>query len=281
MKTNEINIRDPFVLTYNGKYYMYGTRGNECWTPDAYGLDVYVSDNLINWSEPREIFSRTPGFPYTRNYWAPEVHEYRGRFYMFVSFKAPDICRGTAILSADKPDDIFTLHSDGIITPKDWECLDGTLYLSKDKVPYMVFSHEWVQTTDGEICAIRLSEDLKTAAGDPLLLFRASEAPWVKPHSDAYVTDGPFMYRSPDGQLSMIWSSFGDNGYAVGVARSDNGDITGSWTQEKSPLPLKDGGHGMIFHTLDNKTMLVLHSPNAKLKERPVFIELDKSEEHI
>ena len=44
MKTNEINIRDPFVLNYNGKYYMYGTRGSECWADEAYGLDVYVSD---------------------------------------------------------------------------------------------------------------------------------------------------------------------------------------------------------------------------------------------
>ena len=34
MKTNEINIRDPFVLTHNGKYYMYGTRGSECWAED-------------------------------------------------------------------------------------------------------------------------------------------------------------------------------------------------------------------------------------------------------
>lgn len=277
MKTSEINIRDPFVLTYHGKYYMYGTRGGECWTPEAYGLDVYVSENLTNWSEPREIFSRTPDFPYTRNYWAPEVHEYKGRFYMFVSFKAPDICRGTAILSADSPDGAFVLHSRGIITPENWECLDGTLYLSESGVPYMVFSHEWVQTTDGEICAMRLTEDLRAAAGEPFLLFKASEAPWVKPHSEAYVTDGPFLYRSPEGQLNMIWSSFGDNGYAVGVARSDNGDVTGRWIQDKTPLPIKDGGHGMIFQTLDGRTMLALHSPNKKLAERPVFLNFESA----
>lgn len=81
------------------------------------------------------------------------------------------------------------------------------------------------------------------------------------------------MYRLPDGQLTMIWSSFGDEGYAVGVAKSDNGDITGYWTQEKTPLFTRDGGHGMIFKTLENETVLALHSPNQKLKERPVFFK--------
>jgi len=26
MKSNEINIRDPYILPYDGKYYLYGTR---------------------------------------------------------------------------------------------------------------------------------------------------------------------------------------------------------------------------------------------------------------
>lgn len=280
MNTDKINIRDPFILTHNGKYYMYGTRGSECWADEAYGLDVYVSDDLKTWSEPKEIFTRTPAFPYTRNYWAPEVHKYKDKFYMFVSFKASGVCRGTSILAADEPDGVFTPHSDGNITPKEWECLDGTFYMSKDSVPYMVFCHEWVQVTDGEICAIRLTEDLKAAAGEePILLFKASEAEWVRKHSGGYVTDGPFMYRLPDDRLIMIWSSFGDEGYAVGVAESDNGDITGRWMQAKTPLFAKDGGHGMLFQTLvDDKdgkseTMLALHSPNQKLKERPMFFK--------
>ena len=29
IKREEINIRDPFVLVHEGKYYMYGTRGPE------------------------------------------------------------------------------------------------------------------------------------------------------------------------------------------------------------------------------------------------------------
>ena len=31
MKLADINIRDPFVLLHEGKYYLYGTRGATCW----------------------------------------------------------------------------------------------------------------------------------------------------------------------------------------------------------------------------------------------------------
>ena len=86
------------------------------------------------------------------------------------------------VLKADKPDGKFTVHSEGTITPPDWESLDGTLYISKSGKPYMIFCHEWVQVNDGEMCAIEMSADLKRAVGEPILLFKASEASWMPRH---------------------------------------------------------------------------------------------------
>ena len=62
MKCNEINIRDPYVLLYDGKYYMYGTRSETAFVGEAYGFDVYVSSDLENWSEPYEVFHRPKNF---------------------------------------------------------------------------------------------------------------------------------------------------------------------------------------------------------------------------
>ena len=115
MKREDINIRDPFILPYEGKYYLYGSRGSEVWEDNATGLDVYVSDDLENWSEPKEIFTRTADFWADRHYWAPEVYAYNGAFYMFASFKSADRCRGTMVLKADKPDGKFTVHSEGCL----------------------------------------------------------------------------------------------------------------------------------------------------------------------
>ena len=222
MKREEINIRDPFVLTRNGQYYLYGTRGATCWGP-ADGFDVYVSRDLENWDGPFECFHNDGTFWADRNYWAPEVHEYHGKLYMLASFKREDLCRGTAILTADNPLGPFVPHSDGRVTPSNWECLDGTLYVSPDDKPYLVFAHEWVQVGDGEICAMPLSDDLSRAIGEPKLLFHASEAEWARlvhhrsSGRDGYVTDGPSMFGGQFGVARSIADSKLSPVYAYAV----------------------------------------------------------------
>ena len=85
MKKSDINIRDPFVLAENGKFYMYGTRAKDFGTKVG-GVDVYVSSDLEDWSEPYEVLdSQKHGLNRDVN-WAPEVHKYKDRYYMFITF---------------------------------------------------------------------------------------------------------------------------------------------------------------------------------------------------
>ncbi|HHV12941.1 MAG TPA: family 43 glycosylhydrolase [Clostridiales bacterium] len=290
MRLEEINIRDPFVLVENGSYYqehvsnklyfMYGTRGATCWTK-ATGFDCYVSSDMKEWDGPFEVFHKPEEFWADKNCWAPEVYKYKEEFYMFATFKDSKTHGGTAILKSDSPLGPFKMHSDKQITPNDWECLDGTFYLSNDGIPYMVFVHEWVQITDGEICAVRLSDDLKSAVDEPKVLFRASEAgSWIKPYTNEkypqknYVADGPFLYRTNGGKLMILWSSFGEEGYTEAIAFSDNGEIDGKWIHQQELLFKKDGGHGMVFQALDGERYLTLHIPNVHLEEHPMFYRL-------
>ena len=166
MKNTEINIRDPFVLAENGTYYMYGTRAATCWMA-ATGFDCYVSEDMENWDGPYEVFRKPEDFWADMNCWAPEVHKYQGAYYMFATFKDSSVHGGTAILKSESPLGPFVMHSDRQITPKDWECIDGTFYVSPDGKPYMVFVHEWVQISDGSICAVELSRELREAVTDP------------------------------------------------------------------------------------------------------------------
>ncbi len=277
MTADQIHIRDPFVLVHQNTYYLYGTRGPTCWGK-ADGFDVYASRDLAAWEGPFVCFHNDGSFWADRNYWAPEVHPWRGAFYLFASFKSETRRRGTAILRAESPLGPFVPWSQGPVTPAAWECLDGTFYADPDGRPYMVFCHEWVQAGDGEILAMALTEDLKAAAGQPTLLFRASEASWSRPvhHSSGvtgFVTDGPFLWRLDSGTLLCLWSGFSEKGYAQGVAVSDSGAIDGHFSQI-SPLFLADGGHGMIFRALNDQLYLALHSPNTTRMERPVFLPL-------
>ena len=278
LRLSDIHIRDPFVLPVpeESGYYMYGTIGASCWGGPGGGFDGYFSRDLENWDGPFNVFPPAPDFWGKINHWAPEVHRYQGRFYMLASFKADGVCRGTQILAADSPRGPFTPLTAGPVTPRDWECLDGTLFVDVTGKPWIVFVHEWVQVHDGEIQAMALTPDLKQPAGPPSLLFRASEAPWAhkEPQQRDFVTDGPFVYRCEDGELLMLWSSFGAEGYAQGIARSSSGRIVGPWTQTEKPLFGRDGGHGMIFRAFDGQLYLTLHQPNGAPNERPKFIKV-------
>lgn len=269
MTFKDINIRDPFILPYEGKYYLYGTRGSTAWT-SATGLDVYVSDDMKNWSDPHECFTVPENFWANKEVWAPEVHIYNNIFYMFVSLHSEKRFRGTQILKSESPMGPFLPFTDDAITPKEWMALDGTFYTDKNGDPYIVFCHEWVQIKDGEICAMKLTKDLSAPAGDPFVLFKASEPYWADKTRETFITDGPYMYRTECGNLLMIWSTFTQSGYVQAVAHSDNGDIDGNWIHD-APLFDKDGGHGMIFEDYNSEKHLILHSPNENPLERPIM----------
>jgi arabinan endo-1,5-alpha-L-arabinosidase len=277
---SEIHIRDPFVLPIDAEklYYLYGTRGSEAWTSSATGIDYYTSSDLETWEGPFPAFRPPSGFWADRNFWAPEVHFYQGRYYMFASFKAEGLRRGTQILAADSPKGPFLPISEGAITPPDWECLDGTFFLDAKQQAWIVFCHEWVQVGDGEICAMPLSYDLKTATAAPSLLFRASEAPWAEELNSkgrrGYVTDGPWMHRLDNGELLMLWSSFCHGDYAVGIAKSASGELLGPWEQIAKPLYEGDGGHCMTFRGFDGQLYVAFHRPNPNPNERPQFLPL-------
>lgn len=272
MTFKDIHIRDPFVITYENKYYLYGTRGKTAWGV-ASGLDVYVSDDLETWSDAHECFSVPENFWADKEIWAPEVHFYNGKFYMFVTFRSEERNRKTQILRSDSPMGPFLPFTDDGITPAGWRCLDGTFYVDKNGDPYIVFCHEWQQVVDGEICAMKLTKDLTAADGEPFILFKASQPDWADKSRDFYVTDGPYMYRTECGRLLMIWSTFTKSGYVQAIAYSDNGEIDGEWHNEEL-LFEKDGGHGMIFDDLKGNKHLILHSPNENPDERPVLFDI-------
>lgn len=285
----DIQIRDPFILAdaASGLYRLYGTTALGGPEEARHGFVVRHSRDLVIWSEPQAVLPRTTGPLEADFYWAPEVHHYRGRWYLLATFGhgmslLKPRARYTSIFVADHPDGPFLPHSDGPLTPLGWLAIDGTLYVDGDGQPWLVFCREWVQTRNGEIHAQPLSRDLKRPAGEAKLLFRASEAAWSLAQKselgDGYrVTDGPWLHRTAAGALIMLWSSFGRGGYLCGVAHSPSGDVTGPWLQAREPLYTRDGGHGMLFRTFDRRLMLVLHAPNRPMHERARLLPVQET----
>ena len=287
---SEIRMRDVYILpdTATRTYYMIGMGWNS--------VRSYTSKDLKTWQGPKTIF-RTPeniwGDIRVVGIWAPELHCYKGKYYLFLTFNTrnefpeqwrnwlPRVTRGSQVLIADKPTGPFKPFQNRSTLPTDMMTLDGTLWI-EDGVPYMVFCHEWVQIKDGTVEYVQLKDDLSETLGEPKRLFHGSDAAWSR-KSDQYgghVTDGPYLYTSKSGKLFMIWTSGGYTGYTLGIAISSSGKLAGPWQQQDEPVYQKDGGHGMLFTTFDGKLMMVLHSPNNRGAQPHIF-ELEDTGETL
>ena len=286
----DVLISDPFILAdpKTHRYYTYATMFN----PDRYpgmrpaeGFYAICSEDLIHWSDPVKVFDRAEtGFWADRDYWAPECHIWKGRYYLISSFRTPGSLRRCQCLVADDPLGPFAPVSPGPVTPEGWQCLDGTLFADAEGKPWTVFCHEWVQVADGQMAAIPLSDDLGSCIGSPEILFRASEAPWASPffnvplenREGGFVTDGPFLYRLKNGHLIMLWSNYTTAGYATGIARSVSGTLHGPWVQDKNPLYFFDGAHSMLFRTFEGQLMMSLHCPNIHTEKRMLLFTMEE-----
>lgn len=272
-------------------YYLYSSR-------ESPGAEVaaYKSQDLVNWDGPFSVFKIPEGS------WAspaeglrnPEVHNYRGRYYLLVTLanraqviaRPPESWRlntrqGTQVFAADSPLGPFAAipgAANGPHTPEDFVALDGTLYVEGD-LPYLVYAHDWTQVVDASIEAVRLKADLSAPVEEARYLFKASDAPWLRQQGATsrnpryYPAGGPSLHRTRNGSLIMIWSGTFNGRSAVTVARSLTGSVRGPWRQAQTLLR-GYGGQGTLFHAFDGRLMLLVNRPAERGPGGAVLMEL-------
>ncbi len=281
MKLNEIYMRDPFIYVEGDTCFLIGTTDKQAWKGKASGFLGYKTKDLINFEGPFILFENSPSFWADENFWAPELYKIDGKYYIFASFFVKGQKRALQALISDTPFGKYQ-PSKKPFTPKEWNCLDATYY-EEEGHRYTVFCHEWLDTHDGQMCVGELNDDF-TELTNIQTIFKASDAKWVKGFMDKgtinYVTDGPFIYKTKNGRLILIWSSNSKNGYCVGISYSDNG-IMGPWKQRDELLLNSDSGHGMIFEFKNNKYLIVHNSNRESGSERPVIYKIKEENNMI
>ena len=290
VKLHDMHWRDVCIFpdSATGYYYMIGPGGKTVLS--------YRSKDLIHWEDPRTIFEIPANFwgdIDIENIWAPELHSFKGKYYLFLTFNTnhkfdeqwpnwrPRVTRGSQILVSDSltgPYKPFQSHS---TLPVNMMTLDATLWV-EEGIPYIVYAHEWVQISNGTMEFMQLKEDLSATLGEPVLMFRGNAGPWVlaSKTEGCFVTDGPYLWKNKSGKLMMIWASFGEGGYTEGVAFSKSGRLAGPWIQQAEPVYPRDGGHGMLFMTFDGNLMMVLHAPNNR-DSRPHIFEMEDTDDAL
>jgi hypothetical protein len=290
---DEISMSDPFIFPdkETQTYYLTGTGGR-----------LYKSKDLKMWTGPYSIIDLTGTWMDGHFVAAAEIHQFGDKYYLAGTWNdhsnpIENVPRRynvptnqTQILIADSPEGPFKPlgpEYDFCLGPRDWDIIDGTLYEENDTV-YMVFVHEWTQLIDGTMDFMPLSKDLTHRTAEPTTIFRASEAAWSKEMNSigeatfgmkmpGWVTDGPQLFRTQTGKLGMLWSSWGENRYAQGVAYSESGSIKGPWIQEEKAFKGDNSGHGMIFTTWEGKRLFIIHHAEENGPRKPQIYTIDDS----
>lgn len=292
----DLRVRDPYVVVLDGErpYHLYMS---DSWLNGSSGVSVSTSSDLVHWSPPRNVM-KAPDW--CGEVWAPEIHRWKGSWYMFVTLKEkPSLkrpistmvpgdpmwepwpgshtnstCHAVWVYRADSPTGPFEPVSDGPLTRPGLVTLDGTLGVEDGK-PWMIYTHDWAQVRVGTYELAPLSDDLTHFIGPSKSLFTA-EAFGLE--GGRGVTDGAFLHRSEiNGKLYMIWSSRNParprlRNYCVLVCESETGRLSGPWVNHRL-LYDRGGGHGMFFRKTDGTLMMAIHNEEWFF-EHPMFLEI-------
>lgn len=249
---------DPFVLLYEGKYYMYCTVENDEKLTDHHsfntaineqdGYYVYQSEDLINWENKGICLSKEDVMG-DKWFWAPEVLHRNGKFYMVYSSEEHiGMAVAASPLGPFRQEEKKWLYNE--------KAIDGHLFVDDDGTAYLYY----VRLHDGnQIYVAKLADDLlsiDTLYEDCLV---KAEAEWET--KDCLVAEGPFVLKHK-GVYYLTYSANHTRcqDYAVGVALSQS--PTGPFEKFKgNPILHRNDkfcgvGHHSFTTSKDGKTLI-------------------------
>ncbi len=274
IEPERISLRDPYILAHPNGYYLYGTTRSP-WDTAGDGFDAWFSRDLIHWAFSGQIYER-PDHPTWNAYqfWAPEVYERNGRYYLFYSANSAEAHRGIGVAVSNSPLGPFLDLSQQPLTPMTMDCVDPHLYTDAGGTHWLFYVNEWAQAGDCRVFVQPLSGDLMRLVDEPIALLTAADAPWSQPIAADDVTgrilEGPALIEH-DHRFYLMLSAMGENGYCVGYFTAET--LTGPWI-DHGVVIRNDGGHNCVFLGPDQQTLYTAyHSPNGPAGEEKLCID--------
>jgi GH43 family beta-xylosidase len=243
-------VADPYVLKYNGEYYLY-TSGDP--------ILAFHSRDLVHWRKLGPVLSSTPRAWNEADLWAPEVVYRDGKFLMYYTatrksadWRVGEMQRRVGVAVSDFPEGPF-VDSGHPVTPT-W-AIDGHVYTDAQGQDWLFYSFLQEPEHPGAGIAVDRLVAYDKVAGAPTVCLQGSEA-WEDKDGDPnngslrYTNEGPTVIER-DGTLYLFYSggSWDRPTYAVGYATASQPQ--GPWKKVAPPLlratPLVDGpGHDAL-----------------------------------
>jgi beta-xylosidase len=291
---------DPFILRWQNEYYAYGTTEIIDYELESETkvFPLLRSTNLVKWEQlgyamaPLDTSSEAMA---SAAYWAPEVAERDGRFYMYYSacVGPGDEGHRLRIAVANHPAGPFR-DTGNVLLPNENFSIDAHPFCDpRDGRWYLFFAKDYFDERVGTGTAVvPLADDMMSVVGTPILVLRAA-ADWqifqrnrtiYNQSWEAWHTiEGPFVVEH-DGRYYCFYSggAWHTSAYGVSYGVADNvlGPYRDEWSAEGPsvlrgiPGKVLGPGHNSVVRGPDNQTdFLVYHAWDIAQTARRMFID--------
>lgn len=255
--TNPLPVKfgDPYILhASDGKYYMYGTSLGD-------GFEAYVSDSLKTWTSCGQVYRGGTEEQWNVDcFWAPEVYERNGKYYMFYSANSrnnptnegENFKIGVAV--SDSPAGPFTDLYNRPVFEIDYPVIDANVYFDDATgKTYLYYSRccykhpveseiadkmkqegVYDEIEESWVYGVEMKPDFSGIIGEPVLLLAPPaklddrQAEWesrsvTSKEVNRRWTEGSFLFKNKDTYYIMYSANhYGGAHYAVGYATSKN-----------------------------------------------------------
>ncbi len=233
----QYGIGDPFVMRFNGKYYLYPSTSDPC-----DGIKVFESDDLVHWQY--RGFAVPESEKTVHGAYAPEVIYYNGYFYLCQSRAG----KGHYIYRSESPTEGFELISSTHgIGREDIDYgnlgmgIDGSFYVSDDGKLYLLHTStpsglKYHEITDPE----EITVDTIGRGGN---LNESGLNGWI---------EGPGIFRRGKfSYLTYTGNHVNSKGYRIGYSYAENMEDLHSFLQPTDNITIidTDDGHYGLGHS--------------------------------
>lgn len=295
-----VEFGDPYVLYTHDTYYMYGTGAGA-----DKGFVAYSSPDMVNWKREGQVYFHNnpngwsdPKAKWGGAYWAPEVYEVKGKFYLFYSaqwqvnpqHEEENFRIGVAV--ADKPTGPFVDLANQPLFDPGYPVIDANVLFDSDGKAYLYYSRCcYKHPVDSEVAdlarrqgwfneieeswvyGVELKADFSGVVGEPVLLLRPpvklgdKQSEWESRSVTAKEvnrrwTEGSVTFKKGDTYYMMYSANyFGGQHYAIGYATSRS-PLGPYQKASNNPIVQKNTGSGGIVTGTGHNS--IAYSPDGK-----------------
>lgn len=267
---------DPWVIKKDSFYYYMHTLGNKIaiWKTKAMSqLDV---------TNPVTIWTKPASGPNSQNVWAPELHYFDGKWYMYYTAGATVSTDNQRLFvlensAADPTQGTWVDKGEIKDSTADYWAIDATVF-EKNGNRYIVWSGHADSTDNTQRIYIARLKNPWTLATSRTLIF-SPQYSWESIGAPPAVNEGPEILSNSNGKIFLIFSASGcwTDDYTLGMtALKDGGDPLhpADWVKSIQPVFSKKPennaygpGHCGFFKSQDGSQDWIIYHANSSANQ--------------